>query len=264
MIGGEILYLECHYIRIYPRTSLEHSKRSITCLRQSVSTSVPPTQSSRSSKAASPSSSRTPKAVRTTPSVVAFSKTGEVLVGEVAKRQAITNPDRTFRSCEAPHGRGLEVRRHRRQAVHRTGNQRPHTDEAQARRRELPGRHGHPGGHHRARVLRRRTAHRHQGSRHDRRPRSAPHHQRADRSRARLRPRQGEEDEDHPRVRPRWRHVRRVGPRDRRRRVRGQVDARRHRPRWRRLGPAHHRLARPAVQGDQGVDLSATAWPASA
>src|ERR1700689_57684 len=35
---------------------------------------------------------------RTTPSVVAFSKTGEVLVGEVAKRQAITNPDRTIRS----------------------------------------------------------------------------------------------------------------------------------------------------------------------
>ncbi|HEX3623656.1 MAG TPA: Hsp70 family protein, partial [Acidimicrobiales bacterium] len=30
---------------------------------------------------------------RTTPSVVGFSKTGEVLVGEVAKRQAITNPD---------------------------------------------------------------------------------------------------------------------------------------------------------------------------
>ena len=37
---------------------------------------------------------------RTTPSVVAFSKTGEVLVGEVAKRQAITNPDRTFRSVK--------------------------------------------------------------------------------------------------------------------------------------------------------------------
>jgi molecular chaperone DnaK len=31
---------------------------------------------------------------RTTPSVVAFSKTGERLVGQVAKRQAITNPDR--------------------------------------------------------------------------------------------------------------------------------------------------------------------------
>jgi molecular chaperone DnaK len=37
---------------------------------------------------------------RTTPSVVAFSKSGEVLVGEVAKRQAITNPDRTIRSVK--------------------------------------------------------------------------------------------------------------------------------------------------------------------
>ena len=37
---------------------------------------------------------------RTTPSVVAFSKAGEVLVGEVAKRQAITNPERTFRSIK--------------------------------------------------------------------------------------------------------------------------------------------------------------------
>src|SRR5579862_8306404 len=37
---------------------------------------------------------------RTTPSVVGFSKTGEVLVGEVAKRQAITNPDRTIRSVK--------------------------------------------------------------------------------------------------------------------------------------------------------------------
>ena len=34
------------------------------------------------------------------PSVVAFSKSGEVLVGEVAKRQAITNPDRTIRSVK--------------------------------------------------------------------------------------------------------------------------------------------------------------------
>ncbi len=37
---------------------------------------------------------------RTTPSVVAFAKTGEILVGEVAKRQAITNPDRTIRSVK--------------------------------------------------------------------------------------------------------------------------------------------------------------------
>src|SRR6187455_999978 len=41
---------------------------------------------------------------RTTPSVVAFSKGGEVLVGEVAKRQAITNPDRTIRSVKREMG----------------------------------------------------------------------------------------------------------------------------------------------------------------
>jgi molecular chaperone DnaK len=41
---------------------------------------------------------------RTTPSVVGFSKTGEVLVGEVAKRQSITNPDRTVRSVKRQMG----------------------------------------------------------------------------------------------------------------------------------------------------------------
>ncbi|MGF1595420.1 MAG: molecular chaperone DnaK [Acidimicrobiales bacterium] len=43
---------------------------------------------------------------RTTPSVVAFGKDGEVLVGEVAKRQAITNPDRTIRSVKRHMGTG--------------------------------------------------------------------------------------------------------------------------------------------------------------
>jgi len=43
---------------------------------------------------------------RTTPSVVGFSKSGEVLVGEVAKRQAITNPDRTIRSVKREMGTG--------------------------------------------------------------------------------------------------------------------------------------------------------------
>lgn len=37
---------------------------------------------------------------RTTPSVVAFAKNGEVLVGEVAKRQAVQNSDRTIRSVK--------------------------------------------------------------------------------------------------------------------------------------------------------------------
>jgi molecular chaperone DnaK len=42
---------------------------------------------------------------RTTPSVVGFSRSGEILVGEVAKRQAITNPDRTVRSVKREMGR---------------------------------------------------------------------------------------------------------------------------------------------------------------
>ena len=46
---------------------------------------------------------------RTTPSVVAFTKDGEVLVGEVAKRQAITNPDRTIRSVKRHVGTGWSV-----------------------------------------------------------------------------------------------------------------------------------------------------------
>jgi molecular chaperone DnaK len=41
---------------------------------------------------------------RTTPSIVGFAKSGEVLVGEVAKRQAITNPDRTIRSVKRQMG----------------------------------------------------------------------------------------------------------------------------------------------------------------
>jgi molecular chaperone DnaK len=46
---------------------------------------------------------------RTTPSVVAFAKDGEVLVGEVAKRQAITNPDRTIRSVKRHMGTSWNV-----------------------------------------------------------------------------------------------------------------------------------------------------------
>ena len=46
---------------------------------------------------------------RTTPSVVAFAKDGEVLVGEVAKRQAITNPDRTVRSVKRHMGTGWTI-----------------------------------------------------------------------------------------------------------------------------------------------------------
>ena len=46
---------------------------------------------------------------RTTPSVVAFSKTGERMVGQVAKRQAITNPDRTIASIKREMGTDYKV-----------------------------------------------------------------------------------------------------------------------------------------------------------
>lgn len=50
-----------------------------------------------------------PEGARTTPSVVAFSKTGERMVGQVAKRQAITNPDRTVISIKREMGTNFKV-----------------------------------------------------------------------------------------------------------------------------------------------------------
>ena len=47
---------------------------------------------------------------RTTPSVVAFSKTGERMVGQVAKRQAITNPDRTIISIKRKMGTADKIK----------------------------------------------------------------------------------------------------------------------------------------------------------
>lgn len=51
-----------------------------------------------------------PEGNRTTPSVVAFSKTGERLVGQVAKRQAITNPERTVISIKRDMGTDRKVK----------------------------------------------------------------------------------------------------------------------------------------------------------
>ena len=50
-----------------------------------------------------------PEGARTTPSVVAFTKTGERLVGQVAKRKAITNPDRTISSIKRDMGTDRKV-----------------------------------------------------------------------------------------------------------------------------------------------------------
>ncbi|MBO5898466.1 MAG: Hsp70 family protein, partial [Clostridia bacterium] len=50
-----------------------------------------------------------PEGARTTPSVVGFSKTGERMIGQVAKRQAITNPDRTVMSIKRHMGTDYKV-----------------------------------------------------------------------------------------------------------------------------------------------------------
>ena len=47
---------------------------------------------------------------RTTPSVVAFSKEGERMVGQVAKRQSVTNPDRTITSIKREMGSDYKVK----------------------------------------------------------------------------------------------------------------------------------------------------------
>ncbi|HOT22523.1 MAG TPA: Hsp70 family protein, partial [Sedimentibacter sp.] len=46
---------------------------------------------------------------RTTPSIVAFTKDGERLVGETAKRQAVTNPDRTITSIKRDMGSNRKI-----------------------------------------------------------------------------------------------------------------------------------------------------------
>ena len=178
---------------------------------------------------------------RTTPSIVAFTKDGEVLVGASAKRQAVTNPKNTFYAVKrligrkftdaevqkdidlvpygssrtttaTPGSRPATARRWRRR---KSPRKRAREDEED--RRGLPGRDGDRSRDHRAGVLQRLAAPGDQGRRPHRRPRRQAHHQRADRGRAGLRHGQeGRRPQDRG-VRPRRRHLRRVDHRDRRR-----------------------------------------------
>ncbi len=105
---------------------------------------------------------------RTTPSVVAFARNGEVLVGQPAKNQAVTNVDRTIRSVKREMGTDWSVEIDGKKYTAQEISARD-SDEAEARRRGLPRRGHHRRGDHRARVLQRRPAPGHQGGRPDRR-----------------------------------------------------------------------------------------------
>ena len=145
---------------------------------------------------------------RTTPSVVAFTDTGERLVGQLARRQAILNPKGTISSAKRFIGRtfdevtdeakavgfdvvagpGGEARFDIRGKLYSArGDQRSGAPQARRRREQVPRREGDRGGHHGSGVLQRRPAHGHEGCRPHRGPRRAAHHQRADRSGARVR-----------------------------------------------------------------------------
>ena len=211
-----------------------------------------------------------PEGARTTPSVVGFASSGEVLVGQPARRQAITNPENTIFAIKRLIGRRYDdsmVEKHKglvpykvvrgrqwrclgrgpRQALQPEPDQRLHSDPDAGDRRGLSRRKGNAGGHHGPGLFQRFAAPGDQGRRADRRARGIAHHQRADRRRTCLRARK----EGHWQggsLRSGRRHVRHLDPRHRRGRVRGQGDQRRYVSRRRGFRPARHRLAGRRIQ----------------
>ena len=223
---------------------------------------------------------------RTTPSIVAFTKSGERLVGQVAKRQAITNPENTIFSIKRFMGRRYdEVTDEMKMVPFRVVKQGDHVAVVAQGKEYTPPEIS-------AMILQKlkksaeaylgetvseavitvpayfndaqRQATKDAGK--NCRPRRKANRQRAHGGRSGLRPRQ-EEGRDHRRLRLWRRHIRYFHPRSRRGRHRSQVDQRRHSP-WRRQSrPANRRVAHRRVQARSMASTSpqrATKWPCSA
>ena len=135
---------------------------------------------------------------RTTPSVVAFTKSGERLVGQVAKRQAITNPENTIFSIKRFMGRRSdEVTEEQKMVPYKVvrgengdarvealgtevfsaGNLGDDSHQAEGSGGSLPRPESHRSRHHGSGLLQRRPAPGHQRRRQDRRSRRQAHHQ---------------------------------------------------------------------------------------
>ena len=184
---------------------------------------------------------------RTTPSVVAFAKGGEVLVGEVAKRQAVTNVDRTIRSVKRHMGTDwkakIDDKDYRPQQISAFVLQKLKRDaEAYLGEQVTNAVITVPAYFSDAERQATKEAGEIAGLTVDRiinEPTAAALAYGLDKA---------EHGADHPGLRPRWRHVRRVAAGDRRRRLRGEGHQGRQPPRWRRLGLPDRRLAGQAVQ----------------
>ena len=129
-----------------------------------------------------------PEGARTTPSVVAFQKDGSRIVGQVAKRQAVANPDRTVISIKRHMGSDYKVDIDGKEVLP-AGDFRDDPLQTQGGRGELPRHEGDGRRHHLPRVLHRQPAAGDQGCGQDRGAERPAHHQRADGGGARVRAR---------------------------------------------------------------------------
>ncbi len=89
---------------------------------------------------------------RTTPSVVGFKKDGERLIGETAKRQAITNPNRTIMSIKRHMGTESQSR-YRRQELYAAADLGDDPAETEGRCRGISRAGSEASGHHRTGLL---------------------------------------------------------------------------------------------------------------